>query len=555
MVMTARRPLRSELLMPAGDLQKLKMAVLYGADAIYLGTPDMSLRTKSAFSLEDVVEGVKFAHAHGKRVYLTLNLFSHNKDIPKLEHYVETVRRVKPDGVIIADPGVFQYVREMAPDLELHVSTQANICSWLSVKFWAEQGAALAVLAREVSYAELVEIREKCPDIKLETFVHGAMCMTYSGRCLLSNYMSERGANQGNCANSCRWNYKVHMRLKDGTIKELELNEHTRDMFEFLLEEGVREGELMPIEEDERGSYILNAKDLCLMPKLDDYLRIGIDSLKVEGRNKSQYYVALVARAYRMAIDDWYADPDGWSPEKYMAELETVQSRGYTLAFHEGRLTNHGHNYENTSTLAEWEFAGLVHSLEQDGFTMEVKNRIEAGDVLEFVSPISRDTIFLRIYEFIDAKSGIVTDVVHAGQKPVIRIPFSWFVREDQDRLRTAYPEMTIIRKERPLTRDQWDRLKMDREASKIELGQGSDALYDKRRDALVTSLAEANSERKFKTPRLGVEGCCGRGCNGCLIFWQDPAYEKARELMVSKKQGEMLAKNARGKSMPVDCP
>lgn len=291
------------------------------------------------------------------------------------------------------------------------------------------------------------------------------------------------------------------------------------------------------------------------MPKLDDYLRIGIDSLKVEGRNKSQYYVALVARAYRMAIDDWYADPDGWSPEKYMAELETVQSRGYTLAFHEGRLTNHGHNYENTSTLAEWEFAGLVHSVEQDGFTMEVKNRIEAGDVLEFVSPVSRDTIFLRIYEFIDAKSGIVTDVVHAGQKPVIRIPFSWFVREDQDRLRTAYPEMTIIRKERPLTRDQWDRLKMDREASKIELGQGSDALYDKRRDALVISLDEANAERKFKTPRLGVEGCCGRGCNGCLIFWQDPAYEKARELMVSKKQGEMLAKNARGKSMPVDCP
>ncbi len=553
--MTAKRPPRSELLMPAGDLQKLKMAVLYGADAIYLGTPDMSLRTKSAFSLEDVVEGVKFAHTHGKRVYLTLNLFSHNKDIPKLEQYVETVRRVKPDGVIIADPGVFQYVREMAPDLELHVSTQANICSWLSVKFWAEQGAGLVVLAREVSYAELVEIREKCPDIKLETFVHGAMCMTYSGRCLLSNYMSERGANQGNCANSCRWNYKVHMRLKDGTIKELELNEHTRDMFEFLLEEGAREGELMPIEEDERGSYILNAKDLCLMPKLDDYLRIGIDSLKVEGRNKSQYYVALVARAYRMAIDDWYADPDGWSPEKYMAELETVQSRGYTLAFHEGRLTNHAHNYENTSTLAQWEFAGLVHSVEQDGFTMEVKNRMEAGDVLEFVSPLHRDTIFLRIYEFIDARNGNVTDVVHAGQKPVIHIPFSWFDREDQNQLRTAYPEMTIIRKERPLTRDQWDRLKMDREASRIELGQGSDALYDKRRDALVISLDEANAERKFKTPRLGVEGCCGRGCNGCLIFWQDPAYEKARELMVSKKQGEMLAKNARGKSMPADSP
>ncbi|MCK5425041.1 MAG: U32 family peptidase C-terminal domain-containing protein, partial [Emcibacter sp.] len=520
------RPERSELLMPAGDLQKLKMAVLYGADAIYLGTPDLSLRTKSAFTLEDVVEGVKFAHSHGKRVYLTLNLFSHNKDIPKLEKYVETVRKVKPDGVIIADPGVFQYVKEMAPDLELHVSTQANICSWLSVKFWQEQGASLAVLAREVSFPELVEIREKCPDIKLEAFVHGAMCMTYSGRCLLSNYMSERGANQGNCANSCRWNYKVHMRLKDGTIKELELNEHTRDMFEFLLEEGAREGELMPIEEDERGSYILNSKDLCLMPKLDDYLKLGVDSLKVEGRNKSQYYVALVARAYRMAIDDWYADPEGWSADKYMAELDTVQSRGYTLAFHEGRLTNHAHNYESTSTMAEWEFAGLIKTVEDDAFIVQVKNRIEAGDVLEFVPPTSRETIFLRIYEFIDSTTGDVTDVVNAGQKPIIRVPFSWFNQEDLEQLRTSYPEMSIIRKERPLTRDQWDRLKFDKAASNIELGQGSEKLYEERRDALVTSLEDANKERKFKTPRLGVEGCCGRGCNGCLIFWQDPAYE-----------------------------
>ncbi|WP_417623735.1 U32 family peptidase [Paremcibacter congregatus] len=547
MVKISPRPERSELLMPAGDLQKLKMAVLYGADAIYLGTPDMSLRTKSAFSLEDVVEGVKFAHSHGKRVYLTLNLFSHNKDIPKLEQYVETVRKVNPDGVIIADPGVFQYVKEMAPDLELHVSTQANICSWLSVKFWAEQGASLAVLAREVSYAELVEIREKCPDIKLEAFVHGAMCMTYSGRCLLSNFMSERGANQGNCANSCRWHYKVHMRLKDGTIKEIELNEHTRDMYEFLLAEGAREGELMPIEEDERGSYILNSKDLCLMPKLDEYLKVGVDSLKVEGRNKSQYYVALVARAYRMAIDDWYANPDGWSPEPYLKELETVQSRGYTLAFHEGRLTNHAHNYEDTATLAEWEFAGLIHKVEQDGFLMEVKNRIVAGDVLELVPPRSRQTIFLRIYEFIDAETGQVRDVVNAGQKPIIRLPFAWFDQEDQARLRADYPELTMIRKERPLTQEQWDRLKLDREAQKREQGQGTENRYLQRRDALVESQAEANSSRKFKTPRLGVEGCCGRGCNGCLIFWQDPAYAKARSLMAEKKQGEMLARNARG--------
>lgn len=285
---------KSELLMPAGNLTKLRMAVLYGADAVYLGTPDMSLRTKSDFTLEDVVEGIEFAHAHGKRVYLTLNLFSHNKDIEKLPQYVETVRRVKPDGLIVADPGVFMFVKEHAPELELHVSTQANVCSWQSVKFWQDQGAKLCVLGREVSFEELAEIREKCPDIKLEAFVHGTMCMTYSGRCLLSNFMAERGANQGACANSCRWNYKVHLKLNDGTVRELDINEDNEGLFEWLIEEGYRPGEFMPIEEDARGSYILNSKDLCIMPKLEDYLRIGVDSLKVEGRGKSPYYVALV---------------------------------------------------------------------------------------------------------------------------------------------------------------------------------------------------------------------------------------------------------------------
>ena len=215
--------LKSELLMPAGSLQKLKTAVLYGADAVYLGTPDMSLRTKSDFTLEDVIEGVKFAHAHGVRIYLTLNLFAHNKDAAKLDKFIDTVQTVHPDGLIIADPGVFQYVRERAPQLPLHVSTQANVCSSLGVKFWQSQGAELVVLGREVSFDELTQIRRDCPDVRLEAFVYGAMCMTYSGRCLLSNFMSERGANQGNCANSCRWHYKLHLRLNDGTIRDLSL--------------------------------------------------------------------------------------------------------------------------------------------------------------------------------------------------------------------------------------------------------------------------------------------------------------------------------------------
>lgn len=535
---------RSELLMPAGNLRKLKMAVLYGADAVYLGTPDMSLRTKSQFTLEEVIEGVAFCHAHGKRAYLTLNLFSHNKDVPKLDEYIETIRKVQPDGLIIADPGVFTYVKKHAPEIPLHISTQANVCSWLSVDFWQEQGAALVVLAREVSYPELAEIREHCPDVKLEAFVHGAMCMTYSGRCLLSNFMAERGANQGNCANSCRWNYQVRMRLKDGTVEDLNITPDNADMFEFLLEEGCRPGELMPIEEDGRGSYIMNSRDLCIMPKLDDYLKIGVDCLKVEGRGKSEYYCAIVARAYRMAIDAYYADPEGWDPKPYMAELETVGNRGYTLAFHEGRLTNHAHNYEHTAAIAQWEYAGVVVGLEADAFLIEVKNRLEAGDVLEFVSPIARETVLLRMYDFEEATTGARKEVIHGSTKTVIRVPFALFDREDPDWLRAQFPEYTVMRKERALTEEQWARIKLDKVVQGIEAsGKDRPKAYDRSRDKLVDAIGEGGAERRHKTNRVGVEGCCGRGCNGCLMFWQDPQYEKAREELLTRKQGAQLSR------------
>ncbi len=537
------RPARSELLMPAGNLEKLKMAVLYGADAIYMGTPDMSLRTKSQMSLEDVVEGIEFAHAHGKRIYLTLNLFSHNKDIDKLPQYVETVRKVKPDGLIVADPGVFMFVKQAAPELELHVSTQANVCSWQSVKFWESQGASLVVMGREVSYAELAEVREKCPDLKLEAFVHGSMCMTYSGRCLLSNFMAERGANQGSCANSCRWKYKVHMKLRDGTVRELKLSEENLELFDFFLEEEQRPGELMQIVEDDRGSYILNSRDLCIMPKLPDYLSIGIDSLKVEGRGKSPYYVALVARAYRMAIDDWYEDPDNWNPEAYMEELATVPNRGYTLAFHDGRLTNYAHGYEETSTFAEWEFAGMVDAVTEDAFIVRVKNKLEAGDVIELVSPKLRAPIAIRLYEFEDAKTGKILDVVNPGTQPQIRIPFSLFDHENPELLREHVPVMTVLRKERALTPAQWERLKHDAEAHDMELGRGDEGLYERKTEKLQAAMDEDQTKRSIKSPRLGTEGCCGRGCNGCTIFWYDDKYAKARELLARNAQGELLTK------------
>ncbi|TWU41622.1 putative protease YhbU precursor [Novipirellula aureliae] len=553
--MSSRRPpCKSELLIPAGSLEKLKVAVLYGADAVYLGTPDMSLRTKSDFTLEDVVEGVRFAHRYGVRVYLTLNLFAHNKDVRKLDTFIATVRTVAPDGLIVADPGVFQYVRSRAPDLPLHVSTQANVCSSLGVKFWKSQGAELVVLAREVSFEELSEIRRDCPDIKLEAFVHGAMCMTYSGRCLLSNFMCERGANQGNCANSCRWNYKLHLRLKDGTIEELVVDDSNRELFEYLLEEEVRPGDLMPIVEDERGSYILNSKDLCLLPKLDQYLHLGIDSLKVEGRGKSMYYVAVVTRAYRMAIDAWSRDPENWTPAPFIAELDRVPSRGYTLAFHDGRLTHLAHGYQHTGQVADVAFAGYIvdHERNQGGeaIIVDVRNRLDAGEVLEFVPPSDAEVIRLRLYEFEIVGRSNRADTVHPGQGLRLRIALSLFDQEDLATILDRLPIHTVIRKEKPLTESEYARVKMDRAARRLEtgrheMGDGKSSrdqeLYQVHQIELKEARQNEATRREPRFIRMGNKGCCGKGCNGCLVFWQDPAYEKGRELMKSKKLGERL--------------
>jgi putative protease len=534
---------KTELLLPAGSLDRLKTAILYGADAVYCGTPDMSLRTKSSFSLEELVEGIEYAHSKKKKVYLTLNLFSHNKDVEKLPEYIETVRKVKPDGLIVADPGVFNFVKKQAPELELHVSTQANICSWLSVDFWQEQGAKLVVLAREVTFEELTEIRHKCPDIKIEVFVHGSMCMTYSGRCLLSNFMSERGANQGSCAHSCRWGYKVKMKLKDNTEHEIEITDQNRDLFDFFLEEEIRPGQLMPFEEDMQGSYILNSKDLCLMPKLDEYLKLGVDSLKVEGRNKTEYYAGTVARAYRMAIDDYYRDPENWDAEKYMDELNSVANRGYTLAFHEGRLTNLAHDYDSTKSTSFYEYTARIIEWQNDDMIIEIKNRIEAGDVLEFLPPNSPEPILLRIYEFENAEKGSKTNVVHSGQKSRVRIPAGLFHQENIAELKLALPPLTLIRKEKPLDENEKNRLELHEQAQIMEISNDNANKYNRKRDKYLSTLEQKLIEISPKTPRIGTEGCCGKGCNGCLIFWYDEKYSKARDLLKGKKIGEMLDK------------
>lgn len=443
--------MKSELLMPAGSLTKLKTAILYGADAVYAGTPDMCLRAQSSFTLEELKEGAKFVRDHGKRIYLTLNLFTHNKDIEKLPTFVETVREIQPDGVIMADPGVFKYFRDHAPEIKRHISTQANVCSYETVDFWKELGADLCVLGREVTFAELKEIREKCPDIRLEAFIHGAMCMSYSGRCLISNFLAERSANQGKCAHCCRWHYKLNVRMKDGTIKDLVIDENNKEMFEFLVEEDFRPGELIEIVQDDRGSYIMNSKDMCLLPKLNEIIDLGIESLKIEGRNKTEYYAAIVARAYRKAIDDYKKDPVNWNWRDYMSEIDTLQNRGYTLGFYEGKLTNIAQNYDYTRTLGDWLFAGSI--IEWDGYDaiFELRNHIEKGDWIEFLRPDSFENVRVTFNEFEDAISGEITTKVSAGQGKKIRIKSSQFGIENAKKV---LPELTVARRPAKLSEE-----------------------------------------------------------------------------------------------------
>lgn len=541
----SRRPHRAELLMPAGDLMRLKTAILYGADAVYAGTPDMSLRTQSAFSLSDLHEGIAFAHDRGKRVYLTLNLFAHNRDVEKLPGFLATIREMRPDGLIVSDLGIFQYVREHAPELELHVSTQANVVSWLTVQSWQRQGAALVVMAREVSFEELREIRERCPDIRLETFVHGAMCMTYSGRCLLSNYMAERGANQGSCAHSCRWKYNLKVTRGDGSVGTIEINDKNMNEFAFFLEEEFRPGELYPIEEDEQGSYILNSRDLNLMPRLADYLALGVDSLKVEGRNKSEYYGAIVARAYRAALDAYYRDPERFDPSPFVAELSTVASRGYTLGFHSGRLENTGHNFDHGGSLSAFEYGGVVREWQGDDLVLEVKNRLVSGDVLEFLAPDNLACIRLRLYEFENVdihnkkRDGSITEKVTAGESRAIRIRPEHFVLEDIQALKRCLVPLTVVRKARPLSQEQTLQLAQNNKTQGAELGfvPASALLRDE-----GERLAVIRSMKGTKPPKLGAEGCCGLGCNGCLPFFHEAKYARARALLKAKGGGRLDA-------------
>ncbi len=539
---------KAELLSPGGSLRKIKTALLYGADAVYLGTPDLSLRTKSEITMEDLLEVSRICKTNNKKFYLTLNLFSHNKDIEKLPKFIETIKIAKPDGILIADPGIFDYVKEKIPNANLHISTQANVCSSLSVNFWKKQGAALCVLAREVSFNELKEIKEQTEGIKIEAFIHGSMCMTYSGRCLLSNFMAERGANQGSCANSCRWNYKLKVKLKGDKVFDLNINEYNKDLFQFYLEEEFREGEFFELQEDEMGSYILNSKDLCLMPVLKDYLEIGVDTLKIEGRNKSEYYAAMTARSYRFAIDAYYKDPESFNYKPYLEELHSIQNRGYTMAFHDGRLTNLSHNYDLTKTISNYAYAGIIIDYEFDDqgeecILMEVRNLLNSGDILEFISPFLLEPIRIRLYKFIDASNGYVKPKISPGKEnQAIKIPLYLFHNEEKDKLKEVLPEFSIVRKVyiEPMYETFF---KHNKVSLGVEAGTASEHTLSKLQEK-ADVLKKEKWNRDANKDKTLLKPCCSKGCNGCLIFWEGNEYKNHREKMKNKKIGEKLIKN-----------
>lgn len=355
---------KPELLAPAGNMEKLKMALLYGADAVYLGGKAFGLRAFGGnFTNEELQEAVDFAHKLGKKIYVTVNIFPHNSDIAKLPAYLTFLNEIKVDAILVADLGVFTLAKEYAPDVELHISTQANNTNWAAVNAWAELGASRVVLAREMSLEEIKEIREKC-SVELEMFVHGAMCISYSGRCLMSNYLTGRDANRGSCAQPCRWNY--------------------------ALVEEKRPGQYFPVLEDERGTYIFNSKDMCLLPYLPDVIASGVDSLKIEGRMKSVHYAASVVKAYREAIDRYFAAPEQFEVKKeWVEELDKVSHRAYTTGFYYGRPTEKDQIYGTSSYTQTSDFVGLVLDYdEKTGFaTVEQRNNMKVGQEIEIFQP------------------------------------------------------------------------------------------------------------------------------------------------------------------------
>lgn len=390
-----------ELLAPAGDLEKLKVAVLYGADAVFLAGNLFGLRSKAKnFSFEDMKEGVKFAHSHNVKVYVTCNIFARNVDFSRLEKYLLQLKEVNVDGLIIADPGIFHVARRVVPEIEIHVSTQANITNYESANFWLESGATRVVLARELSLKEITEIRQNIPqEAEIEAFVHGAMCMAYSGRCLLSNYFLGRDANKGACAHACRWKY-------------------------YLVEE-TRPNEYYPIEEDDNGTYIFNAKDLCMIRHIPELIDAGVYSFKIEGRAKTAYYAGSIVKAYREAIDDYLKDPNLYESKKdyYFEQVLKTSNRGYCTGFYHKRTTHEDQVYTNNAHYRTFDFAGIIRDYDKETSlaTIEQRNKFVVGDTIEFIT--SKGSNFQQVISEMYDENGIsVNEAPHPQQILKIKV-------------------------------------------------------------------------------------------------------------------------------------
>ena len=382
------------MLIPAGSLEVLKTAVNYGADAVYIGGDVFSLRAKAKnFTKEEMIQGIAYAHSKNVKVYVTANIFAHNYDLKEAEEYFKEMARIKPDGLIISDPGMFTLAKTFCPDVERHISTQANNTNYMTFKFWYEQGAKRVVNARELSLAEIKEIRANIPeDMEIESFIHGAMCISYSGRCLLSNYFTGRDANRGECTHPCRWKYAI--------------NEETRP------------GEFLPVYENDRGTYIFNSKDLCMIEHIPEMIDAGIDSFKIEGRMKTALYVACVARTYRKAIDDYleseqkYRDNMDW----YLSEISKCTYRQFTTGFYFGKPSEEAQIYDNNTYINEYVYLGMVDKKDSESAYIEQKNKFCVGDEIEIMKP-DGSNVATKVIRIVNEDGEDMESCPHSKQK------------------------------------------------------------------------------------------------------------------------------------------
>ena len=394
---TERKP---ELLIPASSLEVLKTAVVFGADAVYIGGEAFGLRAKAKnFSGEDMIEGIAFAHEHGVKVYVTANILAHNRDLEGVRAYFEELKEIKPDALIIADPGVFMLAKEVCPEIERHISTQANNTNYLTYQFWYQQGAKRVVSARELSMEELRELRAHIPDdLEIETFVHGAMCISYSGRCLLSNYFTGRDANQGACTHPCRWKYAV-------------------------MEES-RPGEYLPVYENERGTYIFNSKDLCMIEHIPELLESGIDSFKIEGRMKTALYVATVARTYRKAIDDCLQSRELYEKNLpwYKEQIAACTYREFTTGFFYGKPDESSQIYDNNTYQKGYTYLGIVGDVDAENYIhLEQRNKFSVGEMIEIMKP-DGENLAVRVEAILNEEGETMESAPHPQQKLRVRL-------------------------------------------------------------------------------------------------------------------------------------